>query len=496
MKKIVLLRQICAVKWFLPFYILAFLPISAKAQEHIFCDRGAMLGETPRAMTRGTVYDSSVSSLTGEHRVPVVLAAFKDLPFTIPDVEKEWDAMLNQSGFSKNGAAGCVSDYFKKQSGGKFSLTFDVLGPVLLPDSVKYYGKNSGNVKGADLRPEEMIWKACLATEKDFSPYDWDGDGIVDVVMVVFAGHGENRGGNANNIWPHKFNIYASRKVGDIELFSYACASELAKSSVLDGYGTFIHEFSHCLGLPDLYPGDNDVYSYFDEWDLMDGGNYANNSWSPPNYSAFERQRCGWLEPVELTSATSIIGMPSMDEEPIAYLIRNDDDSNDYYLLENRQQRGWDAYVPGNGLLITHVNHYGGTLFPNNVSRVQVGLVYADNRSYRESEAFFGTGNKYTVDGHNNYLSLAAYPYIADDIVNDHLSDTSVPAMTFHKPISNIIMSDDGHISFDFLKEETAIRSVLSDDDSDAWYDLQGRRLQAKPQQRGVYIHNRKKVAL
>jgi M6 family metalloprotease-like protein len=470
--------------------------IVAKAQEHIPCDRGAMLGETSRAMTRRAVYNSSVSSLTGEHHIPVILAAFQDQSFTVPDVEKEWDAMLNEPDFSKYGAAGCVSDYFKKQSGGKFSLTFDVLGPVLLPDSAKHYGKNSRNQKGEDVNPEEMIWKACLATGKDFSPYDWDGDGVVDVVMVVFAGHGENRGGKPDNIWPHKFNIYYNYELGDVSLYSYACVSELGYTSAIDGYGTFIHEFSHCLGLPDLYPSDTYVYSYFDEWDVMDGGNYANNCWSPPNYSAFERYICGWLKFTELKEATTITNMPSLDEEPQAYVIREDMDLEHYYILENRQQRGWDAYIPGNGLLITHVNHYTGTLTANSVTVIQVELVYADNRSYRDSEAFFGTDNKYTEDGHNNYLSLAAYPYIADGIVNNHLSMSSEPAMAFHKPVSNITMSDDGHISFDFLKEEAAIRGVRSDDVPDTWYDLQGRRLAAKPTRKGLNIHNKKKVAL
>lgn len=466
--------------------------VTASSQQRIPCDRGERQNASEQhAVTRGAVFNSSVSSLSGSYHVPVVLAAFQDVPFTTPDVEKEWDAMLNESGFSKNGAAGCVSEYFEKQSGGKFNLTFDVLGPVTLPDSVKYYGKNRGGLKGEDMRPEEMIWKACQATEKDFSPYDWDGDGTIDVVMVIFAGHGENRGGIPDYIWPHKFNIYSSKKVGNLNLYTYACVSELGPSDAIDGYGTFCHEFSHTLGLPDLYPTSVSVYSIFDEWDLMDGGNYSNKCWSIPNYSAFERMRCRWYEPVELTTATTISGMPASNDEMIAYIIRNDKDSEEYYLLENRQQRGWDAYVPGNGLLITHVNHYDGGLSPNSSYQPQVELVFADNRTYRESEAFFGKtdSEKYTDDGHNRYLSLSAYPYIVGDSINDFLSEYSIPQMAFSKPITNIQMASDGSVSFDFMKEPTSIREALFEEQGvEIWYDLHGHQLPEAPRQSGIYI--------
>ena len=111
--------------------------MAAKAQQRIPCDRGAWSeASVGRASTRGTIYESSVSSREGQYHVPVVLAAFKDVPFTTPNVEKEWDAMLNEPGFSKHGAVGCVSEYFMIQSGGKFQLTFDVMGPVTLPDSM------------------------------------------------------------------------------------------------------------------------------------------------------------------------------------------------------------------------------------------------------------------------------------------------------------------------------------------------------------------------
>lgn len=489
-KTIFLLRQICAVKCLLPFYLLVFLPLSVKSQQRIYCDRDLLQGET-RSMTRGSAYNSSVSSLQGDHRVPVVLAAFQDMPFTVEDVAQKWDKMLNLTGFSENGTAGCVGEYFRNQSDGQFNLTFDVLGPVTLPDSMSYYGSNVGGQQGDDIRAQEMVYQACLATEADFSPYDWDGDSLIDVVVVIFSGKGENRGGPSYSIWPHKRNIYNTKKLGGFSLFSYACVAELNRQGMMDGYGTFCHEFSHCLGLPDLYPSNSVTFSYFDEWDLMDGGNYSNNGWAIPNYSAFERYRCGWYIPVELDGSVSITDMPSMDEESCAYIIRNDEDPNQYYLLENRQQRGFDVFVPGNGLLVTYVNRYKGSLFPNS-GYPQVSLVYADNRNYRESESYFKIRDgKYTEDGHNRYLSLAAYPYIVGDSINDHLSATSVPAMDFNDvSVSNIRMSDDGRISFDFTRETTSLNSLRrsAEDQPVAWYDLSGRQLPAPPRQSGIYI--------
>ena len=421
--------------------LLALAVTTASAQERIPCDRRLLTAgiRSVPAGTRGT------STTKGRVRIPVILAAFPDQAFSRPDSEIRayWDTILNESGFHDYGAAGCVADYFKKQSGGQFEPVFDVIGPVMLPDSVATYGKNRGGRKSDDINGGGMAYDACVATGLDFAPYSWSGDKIVDVVMVVFAGPGENRGG----MW---------RELGGMELTDYACVSELRNSTDLDGFGTFVHEFSHCLNLPDLYPISNsEVYSFFDEWDLMDGGNYANNGFSPPNYSALERWICGWYDFTELTESTTITNMPIWDDEPVAYVIRNSMFPDEYYILENH------------------------------------------NRTYRQSEAFFGKENHYTADGHSNYLSLSAFPYVVGDSINNYFTKTSVPAMSFSKPITNISMDADGHISFDFMKEETAIRQVKSSEAvTDVWYDLQGRRLLSRPSRAGLYIHNGKKESI
>ena len=469
--------------------------LSASAQERIPCDRSLLDSGTRADSDTQTTYINRVSRTTGRVRIPVILAAFPNKGFKLPDAEIRayWDAILNQTGYSENGAAGSAADYFRKQSGGLFEPVFDVMGPVVLPETEDYYGTNRKGMKGEDINGREMAYDACVAANIDLAPYSWSGDSIVDVVMVVFAGPGENRGGLPEYIWPHK-NHLMWKELNGMELTLYACVSELRNSTDLDGYGTFLHEFSHCMGLPDLYPVSNsDVYSVFDTWDLMDGGNYINNGFSPPNYSAFERWICDWYDYQELTAPATINGMPVWDSEPVAYVIRNDNNENDFYILENRQQRGFDFFVPGNGLLVTHVLNYSkGDLTPNNVTFSKIQLVYADNRTYHESESFFGSDKHYTDDGHSNYLSLATYPYIAGDFVNDQLTKTSVPPMRFNKPVTNIQMAADGTISFDFMADPASVApirySTPGEDVPVAYYDHSGRCLPSVPSRPGLYI--------
>jgi len=467
--------------------ILALTTLMVKAQyRHRPCDRD--IGKSSTRMETKTR-----NAISGEFHYPVVLAAFPDRKFNASDAETIawWNAILNEEGFSEQGAKGCVTDYFKHQSGGQFIPVFDILGVVEVSQPMAYYGGNkvdsSGNESpGEDKNPRVLVREACLATGVDFAPYDHDGDNYVDIAVVICAGAGEHKGGGSDAIWPHKWTT--SGKVGSVSLDDYICLTEMSYKK-RDGHGTFIHEFSHFLGLPDLYPISGNAYSIFDEWDLMDGGNYSNNGFSPPNYSAFERSLCGWVTLKELTDATTITDMPVWDNTSVAYKITNSADSRDYYILENRHQVGWDSFVPGNGLLVTHVNNYNGTLSPNTSSRTQVDLVPADNRSYQESKLHFAT-KMFDDYGRNRYLSLAAYPYISDEVVNNSLTDVSSPAMSFsEKPVTNIQMDANGLISFDFMKESTAVAGVQTKEKVVvACYDLHGNLLPAIPQKGGVFM--------
>jgi hypothetical protein len=292
---------------------------------------------------------------------------------------------------------------------------------------------------------------------------------------------------------------------------------ELWENSARCGIGTICHEFAHCLGLPDIYPTQGSTFSVVDEWDLMDGGNYTNKGWCPPNFSALEKMLLGWATPTELTEPTTITGMKPVSEGGATYLIRNSGYTNEYYLLENRQQTKWDYGAPGEGLAIFHVNYDKDKWGSNEVnvsdSHPRYDLFHADNKDYKTWDPANNGEDKgkYTMDDwlRNRYLSTSPYPYTNPEtqLINDVLNDESTPASTvfnknaegallMSKAISNIRVADDGTISFDFMGGTSGIQPIIEVTDTDnRWYDLQGRQLQGEPRQKGFYIHNRKKVA-
>ena len=467
------------------------------------------------ATTRGRTYslpDPMVFDRSKVYRQPVVLISFEDTDFSMADPERYYDRLFNEKGYNEGAGPGCVADYFRDQSDGLLNLQFDIYGPYKVDfASGGHYTHYTG---------EEILRAACkqmyASEETDFHIYDWDSDNLVNQVVYVAAGLTGNQVND--HIWPN--TVARSYKLpGDVysEMGSVTC--ELWKDSTSCGIGIIIHEFAHCLGLPDVYPlTPATIFSAVDEWDLMDGGDYTGKGWCPPNLTAMEKLFLGWKQPKELTSATTVTGMKSASKGGEIYLVRNSGNNNEYYLLENRQQEGWDYGCPGNGLLISHVD-YNRESWSNNQVNIsntyyRYDLFHADGKDYLDWDpANSGLDpNKYTQDNwmRNRYLSTSTYPYTdpTTQVMNDVLNDSSSPAsvvfkanaegnLFMSKPISNIRMDSDGNISFDFMKGETAIDGVPSlDNDAGLWYDLQGRRLSGKPSQKGVYIHHNKKIAI
>ena len=130
------------------------------------------------------------------------------------------------------------------------------------------------------------------------------------------------------------------------------------------------HEFSHCLGLPDLYDissnqqNSNPNYGMF-IWDIMDQGPYNSDGKIPPTYTGYERKFCGWLDYRELDPEKPcwVKGLKSLENGGEVYQIKNPNDGNEYYLIENRYagtkwDRGLADYMgstSAGGLLITHI---------------------------------------------------------------------------------------------------------------------------------------------
>ena len=293
----------------------------------------------------------------GQQKVLVILVEYSDHAMETPNPQDYFDRMCNEIGFSDYNATGSAKDYFREVSSGQFDPDFDIYGPVTLPQPRSYYGGNSWS--GDDQNPEWMAIHACQALDDsvDFSQYDCDGDGKIDNVYIFYAGRGEASGGSSDTVWPHSWNVTAAQYTpyifDGVRLDHYACSNEW-DGYIPDGIGTLVHEFSHVMGLPDIYSTSYSGAFTPGTWDVMDGGSYNNNSRTPPLYNAFERYAMGWLEPMEIDGPVNAT-LPPISTNKAGIVKTNS--QNEYFLLENRQQTGWDTYIPGHGMLIWHIDY-------------------------------------------------------------------------------------------------------------------------------------------
>lgn len=334
---------------------------------------------------------------SGKQKAIVVLVEYQDVAFTQENPREYFDNMLNQPGFAGNGATGSAGDFFRECSSGQFEPEFDVYGPIKLSHDMSYYG---AHYFSQDRFPHKMAIEACdqLDETVDFSQYDRDGDGEIDNVFIFYAGLGEATGGGPDSVWPHSSFVTAfeSREYyyDGVKLNQYGCTNEIVDGHT-DGVGTFVHEFSHILGLPDLYSTNYSGSFTAGSWSTLDMGPYNNDGRTPPRYGAFERYALGWMEPTVIDDAADIVLNPISDNE--AFIVNATPDSQEYFLFENRQQDGWDTYIPGHGMLVWHVDYnesaWGNNIVNNDASHPYCDLIEADNKltdGTRAGDAFPG----------------------------------------------------------------------------------------------------------
>ena len=346
----------------------------------------------------------------------VILVNFADVAFETS--KAEMDSMLTGEDYNRNysytyrgrtynvNSKGSARQYFYDSSHGQYNPQFDVVGPVTISKNMAYYGKN--NSYGDDSYPEKVIDEACKLADSecgiDFSQYDNDKDGYVDFVFVIYAGYGEADGGDSNTIWPHSWYLQTAAgincKLDGKTVDLYACGNELDYySKKHTGIGTFCHEFSHVLGLPDLYVTNNASHNTLNEWDIMDYGPYNNEGNTPPAYSAYERFFMGWLQPRLIVNPENV-ELKDLQENNEALLISstdqhnligNDPDPTTFYLVENRQQKGWDEHLPGHGLMLTKIQYNYNRWYQNSVnntsSKMGVDLIEANGKASNSGKA-------------------------------------------------------------------------------------------------------------
>ena len=426
-----------------------------------------------------------VGSITGQKKGLIILVNFSDVAFQSGNTNALYQRIANEENFSYTvnsnySFKGSMYDYFKAQSEGKFELTFDVVGPVTVSKQQSYYGEN--NSQGSDKHPAEMVIEAIKLADSqvNYADYDWDGNGTVEQVYVVYAGKGEADGGDANTIWPHEYDLYSANYYGDgtgrqkldgVWINTYACGGELNGSGVIAGIGTMCHEFSHCLGYPDFYDTDYSGGQGMGYWDLMDSGSYNDNGYQPAGYTSYERWVAGWKTPTELVNTQTISNMKALQTSGSnTYIIYNKGNNDEYYLLENRQKTGWDASLPGAGLLILHVD-YSSSAWSNNTpnndpSHQRMTWVAADNNyqyttdNGTKSYTFSGMANdpfpygSVKAFGKNTTPAATLYNKNSD---NTYYLDSSVENITQN--------SDAGKtISFRFVGESNVDLPTFSPD--------------------------------
>ena len=432
---------------------------------------------------------------TKTYKQMVVLFEFTDSLFHREDARATYDKIFNQTGYNEGQGAGCVADYFRDQSGGLLNLSFDVYGPVKVSGKAQPYDAPTKDTRNYGRTQMEEATRKVLEANPgvDYSQYDWNGDGTIEQVIFVYAGPGGNKDTpkSYGHIWPNTSSFSTITTPDGKKISNYTCSAELWLAGNKDlrscGIGTICHEFTHSLGLPDIYPVGNDLpQSTVDEWDLMDGGNFTNLGWCPPNFSPLEKMLMGWLQPVELTEATSVTALKPAAEGGTVYQVKHT--ANEYLLLENRQWNGWDKGLPGKGLVVYQVDYAASAWSGNRVNsfvdenKFLYRIAHADNLNYQAwVELAQSRGVKYQSQLYKNstdrlnsmLLSTSSYPWATDSttFVNNELTDTSVPATIMHnnnsagvkllgKPITNIQMSEDGLVSFDFMGGTTGIKDL------------------------------------
>ncbi len=311
----------------------------------------------------------------------IILINFNDRQFLMDDPNDFYDKLCNTenySGFYHNGrfqrCTGSVRDYYYDNSMGQFDPDFDIVGPVNLD-----YSCYEGNDKARE------IFKASLDAvddQVDFSLYDADNDGEIDMVFFMVAGYSSSYSGNNDGyLWPHMSYlidwwsgwppqpyVYDGKTMGTYASSCEIYGWESQGTTMPNAIGTICHEFGHVLGLPDLYDTDysnsGGESNHPGSWDVMAGGSGNNYGRNPVGYSLWERWELGFTDtPTELTLGAQ--SLTAVDVSNTGYMMQSPNE-NEFFLFENRQPGKWDSALPGHGLVITRVDYSNEQAWWNN----------------------------------------------------------------------------------------------------------------------------------
>ncbi len=383
----------------------------------------------PKSLKMGAPIESPFEQTTfptlGTRKFLLILVDFPDKAMT--HRAEDFDSLMNAKDYTYNGAIGSVNEYYRTTSFGQFDPKFDVAGPFTLDSSYAYYGRDEGDNTDANI--QQFVYDAVKAADPsvDFSQYDLDGDGYVDNIYFIYAGYGQASGAPSNTIWPHRWAYWASTLYADGKIvYDYSTSNELYGTSgtTRTSIGVICHEFGHVCGLPDFYDtdysGSGGNCGGLGDWDEMAGGSWNYSGRRPPIFNAWSRMYLRWATPVELTGTRQVLVDSAYTSNDIYYFMSPTDD--EFFMMENRQQVGFDAGIPGHGLLVFHIDMNSSGWYDNtlntNPSRQAFDLEEADGLGNLSStfinagDAFPGTsGNSVFLDvGSPNALDWAGNP--------------------------------------------------------------------------------------
>ena len=418
------------------------------------------LGSQPLRATGGSNADADVPA-QGSRKVPIILVEYQDKRF------KNTREQIIQAMLTGNTS---VQQYFRDQSNGKYDPDFEVFGIYTLSQNRQAYGGNnsSGDDKGLGL----MVTEACQMAAADgvsFNRFDTNSDNYCDVVIVIYAGVGEAQASYSvpNAVWPCNWNLQSASYYGmggngafrpsgsNVYVNNFAVFNEVHGSSdngsTIDGIGTFCHEFGHCLGLPDFYDTNYGGHYGMGYWDIMDTGCYADDTYTPVGYSAYEKVFMGWLNYVIPTPGlyyTLPIWNQKNEETDKALILQSDINSNEFFIIENRRQQGWDRYLPAQGLLIHHITYSASRWqanTPNNQNIQLVTIMPADNTLSTNNE----NGDTWPRNNKTEFTDNSTPAAKLNMTASGNISGN---AGYLGKPVTEMVINNDGTASFWYMK--------------------------------------------
>lgn len=463
------------------------------------------LFNTPKAVARREAMRVQQTGRAGYNYFPhkgsptavVILAQFSDTEFYLPDPVKSFEQYFNGDeqkdfGNGENRNYGSVKKYFTDMSDGQFTPNFKIVGPVTLPQSMEYYGANTGGSKDVNYR--QFVKDACTEASKlqsfDNADFDSDRDGCVDLVAIIFAGFGENNDPtDENTLWAktslQDFGTYNGKSVKTAMMISELNAQKSLLGSggsystpQINGVGVFCHEMSHTMGLPDFYsttsPANEKDNQELEYWSIMDGGENVNNGYCPTAYTAFERKHMGWRDYVEMEDGKTY-SLKTADKGELGHVYYNPNTLAsgrvaDYFVFENVQNKGWNTKLPGHGLIAYRVSLRNNNMQYNTPINNIVGdpgftLVPADGCVL----------NSYNTKSFSAYKSsMAADPFPGTQKVTTLLASQNLPNFAWrYAPkdnkmgLYNIVEDTESthEVSFRFVADVTTscLQNVVTD---------------------------------